>query len=283
MKENLKLFWDEFIHGGHLIALGNVTIVLSFVLLIGKNILFPPLLIIYLLGFTALLYNRYKEEKTDVLVHPERTETLKKYFKKMVLAIIFSIAISVLILIINGQLYALAFTACLYIFSILYTLYFKNLTNIYIGFKNFHFSLMISLLLIFISLYYSYNFINLTFLLIFIFIFLRVFVSNVFLDIKDVKNDSEYNLKTFPIVFGPQKTIFFLKIITLISGLLIIFGIVLKIIPIYSLMLLFVIPYTFYYFEKSKKKENFYLVNYVLADAEFILWPISIIIGKIVL
>jgi len=116
--------------------------------------------------------------------------------------------------------------------------------------------------------------------LIFLFVFLRMFINTVFLDIKDVESDKKNNLKTFPIVFGYKKTILILKIISLLSGLLLILGSLLYFIPTYSLILLLVVPYSFYYFKKSENKENFYLVNYVLADAEFILWLPFILIGK---
>ncbi len=279
----LRHIINHFVYNAHLISLGAVGIAATFLLLINESILIFPLLIIYLLTLISLLHDRLKEREVDYLTNPERTKKLEKYFKNANIIIFASFCLIFAILFLNKREDSLIFIIFLFLLIFLYTKFFKKLTRKIIGFKNIYFSLIVAFLLIFISLYYFYNFLNFTFLIIFLFVFLRMYVNTVFLDIKDIESDKKHNLKTFPIVFGPQKTIFFLKIITLISGLLIIFGVVLKIIPIHSLMLLFVVPYAFYYFEKSKKKENFYLVNYVLADAEFILWPISIIIGKIIL
>jgi 4-hydroxybenzoate polyprenyltransferase len=276
----LKSVKDNFIHGGHLIIFGGVGIALTFVLLIERTVSIEPLIVIYLLGVTALLYNRYKEKETDFLVHPERTTFLKKYFKWILPAISLSLMVSFLILYLKSNKNALFFVMFWYLLMILYTIHLKKITSKIIGFKSFFFPLTISLILIFVSFHYSYDFFNSTFLIIFIFVFLRVFVNNVFLDIKDIENDRKCNLKTFPIILGPKKTISLLEIISLLSGLLIVISVMLGIIPIYSLMLLFAVPYSFHYFDKSK---NFYLVNYVLADAEFLLWPISVIIGKNIL
>lgn len=282
-KHIFKKFWDEFVYGGHLIALGATGICLMFIIFINEKISIYPLISVYILTLTLLLYNRYKEKKTDYLTNFQRTKFLEKYFKNILLIIFLTLIIILIFFLIENINKAFIFLILLAIIMYLYTKYLKNLSNKIFCLKNIIFSLIFTSLLLFISFYYSYNLLNPIFFLIFAFCFLRMLTNTIFLDIKDIESDMKNNLKTFPIIFGTKKTIFFLKIITLISGLLITFGVILKIIPIYSLMLLFVIPYTFYYFKKSEKKENFYLVNYVLADAEFILWPISIVIGKTIL
>jgi 4-hydroxy-3-methylbut-2-enyl diphosphate reductase len=282
-KKVFNNFKNSFVYGGHLISLGAVGIALTFIILIDKPILFYPLFVIYFLTLVSLLYDRYKEEKNDYLTNPERTKFLKKYFRKLSSIILIVTMVIVIILVINNNKNSFFFLLLLAMAIFFYTKYLKSLTSIIIGFKNLSFSLITSSLLIFTSFYYFYDFLNFTFFIIFSFCFLRMMVNTIFLDIKDMGSDKKNCLKTFPIVFGYEKTILVLKMISLLSGLLLIFGFLFNFIPTYSLVLLLVIPYSFYYFKKSKKAKNFYLVNYVLADAEFILWPISVIIGKVIL
>jgi 4-hydroxybenzoate polyprenyltransferase len=281
VKKISKSFFDELVFGGHLIALGAVGICLTFIFIIEEKLSIYPLIIVYFLTFVSLLHNRYEERDIDFITNPKRTKFLKKYFKGTTLMIFIFLTIALLILMADNK--SLFFLLLLMVSMYFYTKKVKKLSKKIFCLKNIAFSLIVSFLLIFISFYYSYDFLNLLFLSIFYFCFLRMLVNTIFLDIKDVESDEKNNLKTFPIIFGENKTILFLEIITLISGILIVFSIILKLIPTYSLMLLFTVPYTFYYLEKSKKKENFCLVNYVLADAEFILWPVSIIIGKNIL
>lgn len=279
----LKNLGADLIYGGHLISFGAVGIVLTFVLLTEEDILIAPLTIVYFLTFVSLLHNRYKEKELDSLTNPERTRHLEKYFKNINSLAIGISSYSLLVLVINDSKESLFFLLLLATVIFLYTKYLKGLTRKILGFKNIIFSLITSSLLIFTSLYYSYDFLSFTFLAIFIFCFLRMIANTIFLDIKDVESDKRDGLKTLPIVFGREKTLWVLKIINLFSGLLLIIFVVLGFIPVYALALLLFIPYSFYYFKLSKDERNFDLVNYVLADAEFILWPVVTIIGKILL
>jgi len=278
-----KRIFNDFIYNGHLIAIGAVGIVLSSAVLLNIKITLGCLLIVYLLTYSSILYNRYKEQKNDYLTNPERTKNLEIYFRWIRLIILLSIVISIGIMFYSKKNKALIFIILLALSTFLYTRYFKKTTRNIIAFKNIYFSLVTSFLLLFLTLYYSYSFFDISFFLVFTFIFLRMFVNTIFLDIKDVKSDREEHLLTLPIVLGEEKTKVVLKIITFFSILPIIFGVYLCSLPLFSLVLIFIIPYTFYYLKKSSKKENFYLVNYILADLEFSLWPIFILVTKIMI
>ena len=279
----LTNFKNKFIYNGHLISLGASGIILTFIFLIEEPISLTVLISAYLLTLVSLLYNRYKEQKIDFLTNPERTKSLESYFKNIFLITIVSFIVITFFLIKNDAIESFVFLILLIIIIFLYTKILKNLTNRILCFKNIIFSLITSSLLIFTAFYYSHKFLSFSFLIIFIFCFLRMIINTIFLDIKDKESDEKSKLKTLPIVLGNKKTILILKIMSLLSGLVLILGVFFNFIPRYSLFLLFTIPYSFYYFKKSEKKENFYLVNYILADTEFILWPISVIIGKVIL
>ncbi len=282
-KSFFNFLFNEFFLGGYLIALGMISIVFSAALMLGIEITWDSLMILYSLTFSSLLYNRYKEQRFDFISNPQRTRNLKKYFSNLYFFIFFSILISIIILIYFNKISALLFVIFLFILTILYTKNFKGLTKKIIGFKNLYFSSLIGLAIIFIALYYSYSFFNPSFLFVFVFIFFRTMVNTIFLDIKDKKSDQKNNLLTIPLVFNDKTTRLILKTITFIAAFWILSGYLLDILPKFSLMLILTVPYTFYYLKKAEKKENFYLVNYILADLEFVLWPILILFGKIIL
>jgi 4-hydroxybenzoate polyprenyltransferase len=279
----IKKLINRFVYEGHLISLGATGIVSTFLILIDQKISIQLLIVIYLLAFLCLLYDRHESRKTDYLTNPDRTKCLEKYFKIIPLISILIVSITVLVLAFSGAFTSLLFILLLTLMMAFYTKCLKGLTDKIIGFKNIAFSLIVSLLLVFASIYYSYNFLAPTFAVLFVFCFLRMMANTIFLDIKDLKSDRKEDLKTIPSVFGRTKTMLILVLLNIASGFILILGLLFNLIPSYSAVLLLFILYSFYYFQKSKERKNFYLVNYVLADAEFILWPISLIIARAVI
>lgn len=281
IRETLERIRDEYVYNGHLISLSAVCIVATSAILLDIQFGWQPLLITYLITFNGLLYNRYKEQDTDYLTNARRTIFLKRYFRFMFLIIVLSVVSSIIILIIYKEMNALIFLLVLSLACFFYTKYFKRATNKIIAFKNIIFSLITSSLIIFLAIYYSYPLLSFSLFLIWAFVFMRMMINTIFLDIKDIDSDKKQALLTFPVFLGKTKTLKFLQWLTLLSIMPILFGCLLGKLPLISLVLLFVVPYSFYYFAISKKEKNFYLANYILADSEFILWIGFIFVIKI--
>ncbi len=276
----LKSIWKEFIYGGHLLSLGAVSVVFTSAVLLGIKITWDFLIIVYLGTQSVYLYNRYKEYKIDFITNPERTEHIKKYVKMIPLIIFFFFLIILSILVYYKNFSGLFFGSFLLIMGLLYSQVFKGFTRKIIGFKNFFVSLMWALLVIFLAVYYSSP-LNWALFLVFTFVFLRWVVNTSFFDIKDMESDQKEGLLTLANVLGQKRLI---NILSLIAGLAVIpmvFGFYLGLFPKFSLMLLFTIPYTFYFFKKSQdNKTNIAFLYNVIVDGEFILWPFFILIGK---
>ena len=102
----------------------------------------------------------------------------------------------------------------------------------------------------------------------------------IFLDIKDIESDKKENLLPFPIIFGFEKTLFYLYLFNFVSALLIITLLFFNIFPKSILMLLFTIIFNFYFYAQLRKQE--YLVN-ILQGGKFIFWPFLIIWGEAIL
>ena len=272
--------WNEFVYGGHLLSFGAVSIVYAASILLDIRITWDFLLVVYLGTESVYLYNRFKEYKVDFLTNPERTEHIKKYVKYIPF-IIFLMTFSAIVFVVYfNKISALTFGLLLLIIGLLYSLFFKKITEKIIAFKSFFISLMWSLLVLFLAIYYSAP-INLALFLFSVFVFLRFFVSVSFFDIKDIKTDKQEGLKTLAVVLKQSTLWQFLSIIAILAVLPLIIGVYLRVLPISSLMLFLTIPYTFFYFKQLENKNisPYFLYN-VIVDGEFIFWPFFILIGK---
>ena len=272
MKQKFKVFWNEFVYGGHLLSLGGVSVISATAILLDLKITLDCLFIVYLTSQIIYSYDRYKEFEIDFFCNPERTLYLEKYVEKIPIYIAIYILSVIIILLLLKNYIALIYWIFLIFLGLLYGIFFKKATEKIIGFKNYFVSLMWVLLVVFFIIYYNHSF-SLSLFLMCFFIFLRYFIHESFVDIKDIESDEKENLRTLPIIFGEKKLINILKIINILSFFPIICGVYLNFFPIYSLILLLIIPYTLYNFKKlfEPKINKTFLYN-VLADGEFILW-----------
>ena len=282
LKKILNSIWNEFVYGGHLISLGAASIVFTSAILLDIKITWDCLLVVYLGTESVYLYNRFKEYKVDFLTNPERTEHIKKYVKYIPF-IIFLMTFSAIVFVVYfNKISALTFGLLLLIIGLLYSLFFKKITEKIIAFKSFFISLMWSLLVLFLAIYYSAP-INLALFLFSVFVFLRFFVSVSFFDIKDIKTDKQEGLKTLAVVLKQSTLWQFLSIIAILAVLPLIIGVYLRILPISSLMLFLTIPYTFFYFKQLENKNisPYFLYN-VIVDGEFIFWLFFVLSGNFI-
>ena len=283
LKKILNSIWNEFVYGGHLISLGAASIVFTSAILLDIKITWDCLLVVYLGTESVYLYNRFKEYKVDFLTNPERTEHIKKYVKYYPFIIFLMTFSAIVIVVYFNKISALIFGLLLFFGGLLYSKFLKKITKKIVAFKSFFVSLLWTLLVIFLSLYYSHV-PNLPLFLILIFVYIEVFVNTSFYDIKDIGSDKKEGLLTLPIVLGQKKMLYGLNVITILAALPILFGFYSNLFPQSSLMLLLTIPYTLYYFQKSKnpKTSPNFLYN-IIVDGEFILWSIFILLGEFLL
>lgn len=281
----LKFIWNEFIYGGHLPSLGAAAIVLFSGILLNIKITWDCLLITYFIFYLIYLYNQFKEIDVDCLTNPQRTKHIRIYFPKI--PKIFYVIIFVIIgsLIYFSNIWALVFGMFLLLFGWLYTVVFKKMTQKIIIFKDLFVSAVFVLLVFFPIIYYSYpltiSLLSIA-LLIMVFIYFKAFMMQVFLDVKDIESDKKENLLTFPVIFGKEKMLNILGIISLLSTapIPIIFSLYFNIFPISTLILLLTIPFNLFCFSQAKNQKY---SSYVLESSEFILWPILIIIGETII
>lgn len=277
----LNLIWNEFLYGGHLMALGAASIILVSAVLLNVEISWDILLIVYLLFQSFYIYNRFKEIKIDELTNPERTKYLKKvaYVKTAPIILVVVIVLLLASLIYFSYWKTIIFALFLLVAGLLYTDIFKKLTKKIPLFKDFYVASFFPALVIFLMIYYSYSFddLVLSILMLAIFFFLKGFTLQFFLDLKDKESDERMQLKTLPVILGEKKTFYLLMVFSIFTAIPIIISLYFGILPFYSIMLFLTIPFNFYCFNLAKQKDYF---SYVLASGELILWSILILIGK---
>ena len=285
MEKILKFIWNEFIYSGHLLSLGGSAIVLFSGILLNIKITLDCLLIVYLIVYIVYLYNRFKEIDIDCLTNPKRTKHIRIYFSKI--PKIFYVIIFVIIgeLIYFSNIWTLVFGLFLLLFGWLYTVVFKKITQKIIIFKNLFVSAVFALLVFFPIVYYSYpltiSLLSIAFLIA-VFVYSKAFMMQVFLDVKDIESDKREKLLTLPVIFEKEKILNVLGIFSFLNTapIILILSFWLNVFPVSTLMLLLTIPFNLFCFIQAKN-QNYY--SYILESSEFILWPILIIIGEIII
>ncbi|MCD1293566.1 prenyltransferase [Methanocella sp. CWC-04] len=273
---------NELIYGGHLASMVSPAFVLSVAAILNTAVDLPILLISYLIPLIVYSYNYYGELEKDMLTNPERASFVEKKVKSYPVRIVAYILILGLLLLFFANYYLIGFIFALVFGGILFTVFLKDLTKKIVCFKNVYTALMWASSGAFLFLFYYSLDLNLAFVLIFIFIFLKVILNVIFFDLKDIEGDGERGLKTLPVLLGKNGTLKFLHGLSIFAFVPLFIGIYLGVIPLFALSLLSLCIYNYYYLKKAETidNRNLRILSYTMADAEFLIWPILLLVGK---
>lgn len=255
-----------------MLALGPVVIVWTTSKILGVKTDFQLLIAVYLITYTVYSFDRLidlNNESSD-----ERTSKIKRSYNFRLLLVIISAIISLLLL--KKSIFDLIFGSLLILFGLTYGIFFKKFTKLIVGFKSFFVAAIFASVVIFLI----DNNVNIyLILLMFSFFFLRWFINTSFCDIKDRLQDQKENLKTFAATMTENNFIFLILVFNLISIIPIIYGVIAKLIPSFSLLILLVAPYYLLLIYLLKKRYNLQSLTNVWADSETIIWFVTIFIG----
>jgi 4-hydroxybenzoate polyprenyltransferase len=278
---NVKRFIvNEFVYGGHILALGSSFVAVSTMILFNFAIRWEFLPIIYLMTLCIYNFDHFKELETDLSNNSGRVNHLLKYKKLLPFLIAFYGVVSIVLLLVFGNLQSIFFGIIFLSMGLVYSYKVKEFTSKILAFKNFYTASAVALSVFFTVIYCGYG-VSYLFLTIFIFLFLRFLINTSFCDIKDMDTDKKQGLLTLPLYFGKSKFLILLHLINFLSFIVLLFSIIMNIIPVSASFLLVVNLYCFYYIEKSKNPEtNISALSDIIVDGEFIFWPIFLITGK---
>jgi 4-hydroxybenzoate polyprenyltransferase len=275
---------DEMIYGGYFAALCGPAFIITASLMAKSSVTIPLLIISYLIPLMVYSYDYYRDMDKDKDSNIERAAHFNK--KKQVypyLMISYVLTLTIL-LVAFSNLMMISFILILVTVGVLYTVALKKFTQKIPAFKNIYTALTWSLAgTFFTPLYYSIH-LSLLYILIFLFIFLKCLPNIIFFDLKDIVSDRKDGLKTIPVLLGKTRTLKFLHRLNIIAFIPLFIGIILKIIPLFAAIMVLFYFYSIYYLNKAGEVDDKQLrmVSYTLADAEFILWPIVLIMGKFI-
>ena len=271
MEKNTKtILWND-IFRGFVIALGAVAEIYAIALLFDKKITIDFLVIVFSLASAIYYFDFFNEDKKNI------NKRYLDFAWLIIVPITFSIIFFIFI-IIYGNIQSIFFAILLLLFGLLYDSVFKKLTRTIIGFKDFFVALGWNTMLWLFILYYGYN-LSLGYFIFLIFVFSRDFVNASFCDLKDLKSDKQNKLLTIAELLREKRAIILFQITNCLSFLMIVFFSYFKLIPIYSLSLIIPIITTsiLLIYAQVKHKYSPYLV-----DIEYFLWPVSILIYKLI-
>ncbi len=273
---------NEFIYGGYLTSLGCPAIVLSESVLLNVPVNLPILAIAFLLPLIVYSYNYYREIEADLTGNRERAVYLKDTVKEFPYITGLYVGFLILFLVLHANIHTALFVLLLVAAGISYTLFFKGLTKKIPAFKGVFVSLVWASAGAFLLLIYHYEDLSFASLLIFAYIFLKGIINTTYFDLKDVQGDLGQGLKTLPVMLGKERTLKYLHAVNLVAILPIAIGALTGALPIFALLLIAFFFYDRYYINKARTADDKELLtfSYIFADAEFLLWPILLLIGK---
>lgn len=276
----------ELVYGGHLGALGAPSFATSCAVLMGKSPTIALLLMAYLFTYGAYMMNRGSEVSQDSISSPMRTSYLvsrSKYLTRISLA---CFVFGYLIAIFSGYVFFFALLVPL-VLALIYSVGSKKLQGV-IGarrlkdkllVKNLVISLSWSLIPVFVGLYYkAFPLVLLCFAP---FIFLRIMPNTIFFDLRDVKSDEEYGVRTFPVVFGLSKAYRLMDALDISSAAYLLALVGVGLFPFYSAIMIVLPVYSVFYRWLSRRpKPDWEFLSTVVADGEDILWGPLTLLGK---
>ncbi len=278
----------EIVYGGHLLALGTASIAASSAIILGRTPSLILLVMAYLFSYGAYMLNRGSEVAQDSVSDPARTNYLQG--RSRYLMVISGLCFGI------GYLLAatvnLVFLGALLIplvLAVTYTIGSKKLVSL-IGAKRLKEKLLVknlvisfgwSLIPVLVGLYYRSVPI---FLLAFApYIFFRLMSNTVFFDLRDVRADSEFGVRTIPVVYGTGLAYRLMTIFDFVSAAYILLLVTFRLFPTFTLVMILLPAYSLIYRRISQSPgANLGLLCDLVADGEYLLWGPLLFFGKII-
>lgn len=281
----LSFLRKELIYGAHLTALGGPSFLITICLLKDLPINALGLVVAYIIPFIVYSVNYHFEKEKDLLTNNEKVEYLKNRQRYYPYTLLITLLLTASILLILNSIGLILYFIIITAGGLLYTLVFKVLTRTIPGFKSLYVASLWTYHAIFFTIFLYELEIDSFFIIMIAFVFLKLLVNVIFFDIKDLESDKQENYKTFPLLLGQKKTLLILHIINSLAFVVLFYGVFINVIPAYALVLSIFYVYTMYYLFKGRKakKADLLRYSYIMADAEFVLWPIALYIGKMLI
>jgi 4-hydroxybenzoate polyprenyltransferase len=278
----------ELIYGGHMLAIGTASIAMSSALLLGKTPTPALLVMAYLFSFGAYMINRASEIGQDSVSNPQRTEYLSRRKARLPLIAGIAFALGYVLAAFSNLFFLVALIVPL-VLAFLYSIGSKRFEKFFgakrlkekLLVKNLAISTGWSLIPLLVGLYFQI--LTPTILEFAGFVFLRLLVNTIFFDIRDVKADREFGVRTIPSVFGARKSYAVMNLIDFGSACYCTALLLLNLLPQYCIVLLALPAYSYLYRIAARKSANLGYYTDVVADAEYLFWGPLLLMGSLLI
>ncbi|BCX13987.1 MAG: hypothetical protein KatS3mg085_519 [Candidatus Dojkabacteria bacterium] len=269
MVKYIKFLKKEFLLAGHIMSLGGALLTLTLLLILEKQVSFSLILSIYLFVQPIFWIDRYIGFRGDLEANKERSDHLSSYFKYIPFISLAYVITFVYVswFHVSNQNFILG--VVLLIMGCLYALVFKKITRYVLGFKNFFVATFYVFFLIYGLIYSNQSIFTIPIALLATFVFIRSLYIQIFFDFKDIKDDAQNKLKTFPVVLGSYKTIKILNVLNFLSIAPILIALFLYQLPLWSLTIS--VPFITYMYALRGLKNKPELKWFLLVGFEYIL------------
>jgi 4-hydroxybenzoate polyprenyltransferase len=242
----------------------------------------------YLFSYGAYMLNRGAEVSQDSISDPVRTGFLRSRSKYLAAISGVSFAIGYLIAATVSLEFFLALLAPL-VLAFAYTVGSKKMVHL-IGAKRLKDKLLVknivisfgwSLIPLLVGLYYSS--LPIALLALAPFVFLRLMSNTIFFDLRDVRADSKFGVRTAPVVFGANFSYRIMTGFDILSAAYLIILVAARTIPLYSLIMVLLPLYSLFYRWAARRpgSDLGFICNFI-ADGEYLLWGPLLVFGKII-
>ncbi len=275
-------------YGGHFLALGTASIAASGSFLAGRSPSILLLVMAYLFSYGAYMLNRGTEVTQDGISNPDRTDFLQGRSRYLTTISGVSFGAGYLIAAFVNFIFLIALTIPL-LLALAYTVGSKKFVKIMgskrlkekLLVKNIVISLGWSLIPLLVGLYYQS--IPVVLLAFAPFIFLRLMSNTVFFDLRDVKADRDFGVRTIPVALGSTKAYRLMSLFDVLSALYVIALTATHFFPTYCLVLVSLPIYSvFYRWASQRPGANLGVLCDFIADGEYLLWGPVMLFGKII-
>ena len=277
----------ELVYGGHIGALGAPSFAASCAILMGRTPTLALLIMAYLFTYGAYMLNRGSEVSQDSISNPKRTSYLAKRTKYLPAISLSCFAAGYAIAAFSGYVFFFALLVPL-VLALAYSVGSKKLKRVMganrlkdkLLVKNIVISFSWSLIPVFVGLYYkSFPLVLISFAP---FIFLRIMPNTIFFDVRDVKADAEFGVRTVPVVFGVPKAYRMMDVLDVFSAAYLLCFVALQILPAYSAIMVILPVYSVFYRWLSRRPHpDWEFLSTVVADGEDILWGPLTLLGSL--
>lgn len=276
MPKVLKTIWAEFVRGGFITSLCTVATIYSVAIILNKAVKLDFIFIVFLTTLTIYFLNFIGELEEDMRDRPLELKSIKKHRNFYYFLIILLCLINLILIFTYANSLSTIFILSFIALGIFYTFGLKKLTEKILGFKDIFVIIAWNFLTPFFIVYHGYEFSTAVWILM-LFIFTRDWVNANFSDLKDITVDQANGLKTFAVVFGKNKLILSLHLASIMSIILLIWGVYSGYIPVYSLSLIGGVLITAIFVQISQTIKNY---STTFVDSEAFFWILFLLLAK---